>query len=157
MIGAKAPVRRHHLTLSHYHGPQRNLHLKNLPFVILLSTLAVVGTHHVFAADAKNDPSQYPLAIHVSASAYAPRYDFGRIDESSEIVTATIDGKHYQLLGPTSTPYVGKCCHGLLNPGDYHAKLVKDEHKTAYESLQEFEILFPDGTTRRFQVISQSE
>jgi hypothetical protein len=43
----------------------------------------------------------------------------------------------------------------LINPGDYHASLTQDEHKTSYESLQQFEILFPDGTARRFSVVAQ--
>jgi len=41
--------------------------------------------------------------------------------------------------------------------GDYKAKLVRDEHKTSYESAQVYEFLFPDKKTRRFEVVGQSE
>ncbi len=104
------------------------------------------------AAEAKPDPSQYTLVLHVSASRYGEGISVSAIgpDIGSEILTATVGNRHYQLRGYASG-------HALTNPGDYHARLTKDEHKTSYESLQEFEILFPDGTTRRFQVTAQSE
>jgi hypothetical protein len=41
--------------------------------------------------------------------------------------------------------------------GDYKAKLVQDLHKTAYESSQTYELLFPDMKVRKFSVIGQSE
>jgi hypothetical protein len=41
--------------------------------------------------------------------------------------------------------------------GDYKAKLVKDEHKKTYESLQEYEFLLPDKKTRKFSVVGQTE
>jgi hypothetical protein len=139
--------------------------LKSLVSIVLLSGLILAYSHRALAADAKNDPSQFPLAVHVSASAYAPSpsYDslYGPFNKFSQIVTADINGKHCQLYGPTFTGpkapgglYGG---NGLLNLGDYHARLITDEHKTSYESVQEFEILFPDGAMRRFSVISQSE
>jgi hypothetical protein len=131
--------------------------VKNLAAVVILSSLMIVCAFRIYAADAKIDPSQFPLAVHVSAAEYAPVSSLGYppFDPEHEIVTATIDGKRYQLEGSTGNG--SKCCNGLLNPGDYHARLSKDEHKTSYESLQQFEILFPDGTTRRLAVIAQSE
>jgi hypothetical protein len=104
------------------------------------------------AANTKADPADYPLAVHLSASSYAPGPSL-----LSEILTATIDGKHYELEGPASSAKIFTHGNGLLNPGDYHARLSMDQHKTSYESVQQFEILFPDGTTRRFAVIGQSE
>jgi hypothetical protein len=47
--------------------------------------------------------------------------------------------------------------YALINPGDYPARLTVDEHKTTYESRQSYEFLFPDGTTRRFDVIAKLE
>ena len=90
--------------------------------------------------------------MHISASAYA-----SAANPLFEIVTTTINGKHYQLQGPTSSSKIFTHGNGLLNPGDYHCKLSTDEHKTSYESQQVFEILLPDGTTRKFAVIAQSE
>jgi len=121
--------------------------MKNFSTAALVCCLILTSAHLVLGADAKNDPSQFPLAVHVSASTYAIPTNTGY---GYELVTATIGGKHYQLGGPPKG-------NGLLNPGDYQARLSMDVHKTRYESLQQFEILFPDGTTRRFDVIAQSE
>ena len=44
-----------------------------------------------------------------------------------------------------------------MAPGDYKAKLVKDEHLTAYESTQIYEFLFPDKKTRKFIVVGETE
>jgi hypothetical protein len=129
-----------------------NRTLKSCATAILLSCLMPALANPAHAADAKANPADYPLAIHVSASTYATP-----ANTLNEIVTATIDGKHYQLQGPASGARIFTHGNGLINPGDYHAKLTIDEHKTSYESLQQFEILFPDGTTRKFGVIGQSE
>jgi len=112
----------------------------------------LVFANSVHAADAKANPADYPLAMHISASTYASAGN-----TLFEIVTAAAEGKHYQLQGPTSSAKAFMHGNGLLNPGDYHCKLSTDEHKTSYESLQVFEILLPDGTTRKFAVIAQSE
>lgn len=126
--------------------------MKQLAFAVIFFGLILVFSHRALGADTKDDPSQFPLTIHISASAYSHGSDFA--NNTVEVLTATIDGKHYQLQGLT---YNKHCCDGLIDPGDYHARLSKDQHKTNYESIQEFEILFPDGTTRRFGVIAQSE
>jgi hypothetical protein len=112
----------------------------------------MAGSSLAGAADNKANPADYPLAVHISGSAYATT-----ADTLSEIVTATIDGLHYQLLGPSSSARIFSHGDGLLNPGDYHAKLTVDEHKASYESVRQFEIIFPDGTTRKFNVVGQSE
>jgi hypothetical protein len=136
--------------------------MKNLLPAVLLFSLALACSHRASGADKKNDPSNFPLAVHISASSYGPyvTQDALRSDsfiKQSEVITATINGKHYQLSGPTSDPKLTPCCNGLLNPGDYRTRLVQDEHRTSYESRQAFELLFPDGSTRRFDVIAQSE
>src|SRR5579863_4061262 len=119
---------------------------------ILLCCLIIVFTSSAHAADRKATPADYPLAMHISASTYA-----SAANSLYEIVTATVDGKHYQLQGPTSSSRAFTHGNGLINPGDYHCKLSMDEHKTSYESLQMYEILLPDGTTRKFDVVAQSE
>jgi len=45
----------------------------------------------------------------------------------------------------------------LLALGDYKAKLVKDDHKTPYESIRMYEFQFPDKKTRKFAVAGQTE
>ena len=118
--------------------------MKHLAFSLMLFFL-IAAPSSASAADAKPDPSQYTIAVHVSASKYAPP-----VDRGEEVLTVTIDGKHYKILGGTRG-------HGLIAPGDYHARLSNDERKTPYESERSFEFLFPDGSTRRFDVIAQSE
>ena len=133
-----------------YHGRRRIPHVKYLVSAVKLGSLFLVSAYTVFAADEKIDPSQYTVIVHVVASEYPLP-----LDVSNEILTVTIDGKHYKMIG-------GTMFHGLITPGDYHTKLTRpvlanDEHKTAYESAHSFEFLFPDGTTRRFDMIAQSE
>ncbi len=132
--------------------------MKNLAIslVFICFNAAAISAH---AAEAKPDPSQYTLIVHVSASRYTGGIFAGAIlsDLQSEILTATVGNRHYELQGPTSSSRSFMHGNGLIDPGDYHARFTQDEHKTSYESLQQFEILFPDGTTRRFGVIEQSE
>jgi hypothetical protein len=99
----------------------------------------------------KINPAEYTVAVHVSASRYAAA------DGLSQILSVAIDGKHYELQGGTSSAKVYGHGNGLLDPGDYKAKLSIDQHKTPFESVQQYEILLPDGTTRPFSVILQSE
>jgi len=125
--------------------------MKILASAALVSCLVLACARCAFAADAKGNAADYPLAVHVSASAYAPTSNL------YQTLTAAIGNMHYQLLGLTCGSKLCSHASGLINPGDYHAKLIQDEHKTSYESLQQFEILFPDGSTRRFDVIAQAE
>ena len=123
--------------------------MKTLASTLLLSILTLGCISRALAADSKPDPSQYTLTVHVSASAYETVNV-----PAVEVLTATIDGKHYQLAGST---FNGRHFDGLLDPGDYRARSSKDQHATGYESAQEFELLFPDGATRNFRVIAKSE
>jgi hypothetical protein len=86
-------------------------------------------------------PQEYSINIHVQSSAYA--------DRAGHILETIIAGKKYRLGDSAVGP--------LLMLGDYKAKLVKDEHKAAYESDQAYEMLFPDAKTRKFEVIEMSE
>jgi hypothetical protein len=94
--------------------------------------------------------ADYNIAVHVSGSHYGA-------NEMLQVLSVVIDGKHYELSGPTSSAKVAMRGNGLLNPGDYKAKLTEDTHKTSFESIQEYELLLPDGTQRKFSVILQSE
>ena len=67
---------------------------------------------------------------------------------------AIIDGKKYTLDALTFFNYAKVT---LLEVGDYKAKLVRNVHRTAYESSQTYKLLFPDGKTRKFVVVGQSE
>lgn len=96
---------------------------------------------HAWATDNPNS-AEYAVTIHVSSSNLAVG---GRQD-----LSVVIDEKKYELLC--------ECATGtILALGDYKAKLFKDEHKTAYDSIQVYEILFADKKTRRFEVVGQTE
>ncbi len=103
-------------------------------FVLLFATLAP-------AAPA---PDEYSINVHVASS-----YRLPAASSFGQQLDVIIAGKKYQL----STGDNGF----LLALGDYKAKLVKDEHKSTYESQQEYEFLFPDKKTRKFVVTAQSE
>jgi hypothetical protein len=100
-------------------------------FVLLLASLAP-------AAPA---PDDYSINVHVTSS---------YLLAGGQAMDVVIHAKKYQLGGD---PRGGS----LLALGDYKAKLVKDEHPTAYESTQQYEFLFPDNKTRKFTVIGLSE
>jgi hypothetical protein len=101
-------------------------------------------------ATPKPDPSTYTIAVHVSAARYGS-------DALTQILSVAINGRHYEIQGPTSSAKMYSRPNGLLDPGDYKAKLTEDTHKSAFESLQVYEILLPDGTDRSFSVILQLE
>ncbi|HMI50121.1 MAG TPA: hypothetical protein VK525_01320 [Candidatus Saccharimonadales bacterium] len=62
---------------------------------------------------------------------------------------ATIDGKKYVL----ESNFAGY----LLTPGDFKAKLVKDQHNSSYEFSQKYKVPFPDHKTRDFDVMKISD
>ena len=108
----------------------------------MTKTLAVVVLLFSALAWARSapKPTDYNLNVHVSSS---------RITDHNNLrLTVTIDGKKFELsaVGPA-----------LLVPGDYKAKLVRDDHKNAYDSFQEYEFLFPDGKTRKYYLVGITE
>ena len=98
----------------------------------------------------KPNPADYTVKVHVSTS----RYEREVYNALYQILEVMIDGRHYDLYGPTSSARAYLSGNGLLNPGDYMAMLITDVHKTPFESLQMYEVLLPDNTVRRFGVIS---
>jgi hypothetical protein len=99
--------------------------------VLLLAMLSPVSR----AQDAK----AYPVTVHVLSS---QRYG-GR-----QALDVDIDGNGYQLVGP-----LGK--HGLLELGDYQAKLVTDERRSK-EWKMVYELVLPEQKTRKFLVTRKS-
>ncbi len=109
--------------------------MKKLPFAVLLllSALAWAGTNP--------DPAEYTINVHVSKS---------RTKGTEQTLNVVINGRKFRLAG--SGP-----AYMLLALGDYKAKLIKDEHKGTYDSLQIYELLLPDQKTRKFWVVGQTE
>ncbi len=107
-------------------------------FIAVLSFLCLAAA---CAAQKPANPSQYPIAVHVSAV---------KVQSSIQTLTVTIAGKHYLLWGPLISG-------SMIDPGDYRAKLTTDVHKTSYLSSQEYEFLFPDGKTWKCFLTGESE
>jgi hypothetical protein len=98
-----------------------------------------------WAADPK--PAEYTITVHVSSSRLIVEPQaIGR----AQLLNVTIDGKKYELES-------GFGFSSLLALGDYKAKVVKEEHPSAYDTLQVYEFLFPDSKTRKFQIVGASE
>jgi hypothetical protein len=110
-------------------------------------TLAALLLFSAFAwAGDKPNPADYTVNVHVTASRMVSERDYNIDVQKLNVV---INGKKYELeSGGEGT---------LLALGDYKAKLVKDEHKGTYDSLQVYEFLFPDQKTRKFTVVGQTE
>ncbi len=109
--------------------------MKNIILAILLamSALAWAGT--------VPNPAEYTINVHVSKS---------RTVGAQQRLNVVINGRKFKLEGSGPALMV-------LAPGDYKAKLIKDEHKGTYDSLQIYEFLFPDNKTRKFEVVGQTE
>jgi hypothetical protein len=95
-------------------------------------------------------PDDYPIDVHVVSSYFVTVPGHGGSVGESQKLSVLIGGKKYELTAIASRA-------GLLSLGDYKAKLIRDEHKTTYQSNQEYELLFPDKTTKKFYVTGQSE
>jgi len=98
-------------------------------------------------AGAKPNPAEYTIGVHVGASHMVLE---GNSVTHHQHLNVVIDGKKYELES-IGAP------NALLVPGDYKAKLVKDEHARTYDSWQTYEFLFPDGKTREFLVVGREE
>ena len=57
----------------------------------------------------------------------------------------------YELESSTFFP------KGIVALGDYKAKLVSDQVKPTHEFNRTYELMFPDGSTRKFRVTGQAE
>ncbi|HTU51467.1 MAG TPA: hypothetical protein VMF56_12790 [Acidobacteriaceae bacterium] len=125
--------------------------MKKIVWGFVLSCMVFAGaSRKMWAAKPAATGDDYNINVHVSGAQYAS-------DGLNEVLMVVIGGRHYELQGPTSSAKMYSHGNGLMNPGDYHAKLIQDTHKTTYESIQEYEFLLPDGTKRKFAVIAQSE
>ena len=104
-------------------------------------TLAMLLFSALAWAGGGSRAADYNVNVHVSSSSI----DLG----GHQVLDVVIQGKKYELRSELS---IGK----LLELGNYKAKLVKDDHPTAYDSSQVYEFLFPDKT-RPYVVVRQTE
>lgn len=83
---------------------------------------------------AQTTPDEYNITVHVRSS-YIVYGNRG----SSQYLDVVIEGKKFQLADPNNGY--------LLALGDFKAKLVKDDHKTPYESIRMYGVF--NSPTRR--------
>jgi hypothetical protein len=91
---------------------------------------------------------EYNITVHVTASRSVKQSENAPRHQHLDV---TIDGKKYELESVLGV-------HGLLNLGDYRARLSTDDHDTnGHDSHQVYEFQFPDKRTREFLVVGQLE
>ena len=109
----------------------------------------------------KPHPEDYPIAVHVQSSRLVMECHsvlaMGRtLCNQSLYLNVKIGQKAFDFKA------AGDDYEYVLRPGDYNAKTLtddpdKDNPPGAYEYRQRYEFLFPDGKTRKFSVVSESE
>jgi hypothetical protein len=127
---------------------------------VLIATLFLLP---VIAWAEKPNPADYTVNVHVQSSRI--ELNCGDVTNGSNIcglqqhLSVLIDGKKFELAGPTTSKKV----HLLPGPsqvlrvGDYEAKAVNAVNDHAYEYSLNYEFLFPDGETRKYLVIGESQ
>jgi len=94
--------------------------------------------------------SAYQLKVHVVSSKVSGSCATKRTGFNCAVLNVTIDGKKYRLEGNCGSVNV-------LRVGDYPARIVKDEAEGPAAYRREYEFLFADGETGRYQVVGESE
>jgi len=70
--------------------------------------------------------------------------------QDAQQLTILIDGVKYELESETFFP------KGIVALGDYEAELI-DDQKPTHEFTRAYDLIIPDGSTRKFRVIGQTE
>jgi hypothetical protein len=105
----------------------------------------------LFAASPSAD---YNLTIHVSQTRIGSDCSVSQGDsscKSAQQLSVLVDGAKYELESETFFP------KGIVALGDYKARLIKDQQKPTHEFNRAYELMFPDGSTRKFRVTGQVE
>jgi len=115
--------------------------MKKVLIAILLLAPALVFAEKKPAPN----PADYTIAVHLQSS----QLIIGIQNNPTQHLDVLIDGKKYALeAGP---------CYSVLPSGDYKARLVKDAIAKDHEYTRVYELLFTDGTTRKYSVVGESE
>jgi len=118
----------------------------------VLAVLALVIPALGFAA--APNAQEYSIQVHVAKSWIAVDCGGGRCSPVVRL-EVLIDGKKFQLEDQ-------KPRSAVLRPGDYSAKLLKNPRAinishAAYDDMKTFEFLFPDGQTRKYDLVGEEE
>jgi hypothetical protein len=99
------------------------------------------STPAAHAADAKD----FPIKVHVSSSELKPG-----VNGLTQFIAVVIDGKKYELE-------LNHVSYRIIHPGDYQARMVSDQSLGTGEFDREYEILFADGKTAKYEVAGEFE
>jgi len=109
---------------------------------LLIALLILVP--FVCRADTGVKAEDYTITVHVQSS---------RLSKGTQRVKALVDGKKLTLeAAPPSIVSVF-----VFRVGDYKARIVKDDTPRPYDYMRTYEFLLPDGKTRKFWVVGESE
>jgi len=112
--------------------------MKNTLFAILLLVPALA-----LAQKPAPNPAGYTITVHVQSS---------RLEFPSRLqhLTVLIEGRKYELEGAVAT-------FDVFRPGDYKAKIARDDSKQTYEYRRTYEFQLVDGTARKYNVVGEWE
>ena len=91
----------------------------------------------------------YPVKIHVISSRLLLFVNNGATS-LVQLLAVTIDGRKFELTSDSSE-------HRLLHPGDYSARVTKDDSEGSYENKKIYEIKFSNGKTKKYFVSGEFE
>ncbi len=118
----------------------------------------LLSSASLFAQETKPNPDDYTVNVHVRTSRLDISCDSTAGGGSScgfvQRLKVTIDGKKYELIGGFGFLNRGI---SVLRPGDYKARITKDDTSRTYEYVRDYEFLFPDGHKRKYMVDGESE
>jgi hypothetical protein len=86
--------------------------------------------------------SDYTVAVHVQSSE-------ALLGSGMQQLNVIIGGKHYELEANTYAK--------VLPVGDYMARISLDKIDPDHEYVRVYELLFADGSTRKYTVVGESE
>jgi hypothetical protein len=86
--------------------------------------------------------SDYTIAVHVQSSE-------AFLGSGMQQLNVIIAGKHYELEAYANAK--------VLPVGDYMARISQDKIDPDHEYVRVYELLFADGTTRKYTVVGESE
>ncbi|HUN85817.1 MAG TPA: hypothetical protein VMU48_15675 [Terracidiphilus sp.] len=113
-------------------------------FLLFSTSLVSAQKYRLGQRPVKENPADYTIPVHISATRFRPCATVGINAECGEgvYVDATLNGKKLELFGA-----VDKSDLRLINPGDYVARLVKKTRDGGSAVLgQEYYVLLPDKT-----------
>ncbi len=117
-------------------------------WILLLVFFAVCGT----AARAADAPQNFPINVHVTRSQWNDQNHSLAYGMTYQTLNVVIGGKKFKLEAARSSDR-----SEVLKIGDYKAALETTMYDTACEISETYVFLLPNGKTRKFAVVGESE